>query len=159
MDLDKLESAERKAIKNKKVVIKDKNALMSWLFSGPSNEVSPVDIKEVKPKERKRYITSKEYMAIGNEKKCRCCFDVKNVSEYYLHDSNRDGYNGQCKKCVDEKRMANYHSKEEVYKFHVENNSSFKCKKCNKEKSYTEFDKNFTFAEGFKNICRECERS
>jgi len=158
MNLDKLEAAERKALKTTKTVVKDKKALMDWLFSGPSTQASPVEKKEVKVKERKNYINSEEYSLTGNEKKCRCCFEVKDISEYRLHPSTIDGYNGQCKKCIDTKRMELYHSKEELYTFHVENNSKFTCNKCNIEKVCTEFGRYLTFSEGFNKTCRECER-
>jgi len=44
-------------------------------------------------------------------KKCFKCSLIKELSEFYRHDSNRDGYLGKCKDCARLDVHKNYYDK------------------------------------------------
>lgn len=50
------------------------------------------------------------------EKACRCCGQIKPISEYYAHSKTADGYLGKCKECQKANTKAARERRPEYYR-------------------------------------------
>ena len=52
-------------------------------------------------------------------KKCPCCGEIKDISEFYENASRRDGFSCYCKTCIAEKSHESYQRNKEKYRVHL----------------------------------------
>jgi hypothetical protein len=95
-------------------------------------------------KERERYSRYKEnnqrdrLLNPITEKTCNICCETKNISEFSIHQTNKDGYNNKCKNCVNS-YSKNYRSKN-IEKELIRSKSYYENNK-DKKKKYVELNK------------------
>lgn len=81
-------------------------------------------------------------------KQCQWCGEIKPITEFYNHPTNKDGLFKMCKKCKKE------YQKELARKKQANKKVEYKiCGLCGKEKPVTEFLK---YQSHYRNYCKEC---
>jgi len=95
------------------------------------------------------------------EKRCCECKEVKDLSEFSKNknSTDKDKHNSMCKSCV-----SMYGKKRRINNIKLKNSKEYKpitektCIKCNKLKNVIEFYKDKGLKDGFKNVCKACEK-
>lgn len=113
-----LERAERRVVK-KNTVVKDKDALMKFLFGDKSISVEDcieTKVKVTKSKKESIKVANKaneEFLEVDGLKKCTCCGETKKIEEYYTHETTPDNYRHFCIPCYKEDVKDRYNKNKE----------------------------------------------
>jgi hypothetical protein len=92
-----------------------------------------------------------------SEKKCKKCCEVKNVKEFRIQITTKDGYSPLCRDCknLDSREFLQRRKREKLY---VPANEIKKCYVCKEKKSISEFYSSITTRDGVRRNCIECEK-
>lgn len=88
------------------------------------------------------------------KKICRKCHRELDLGFFVKNKNCKDGHEGTCKECKNESRQSKY-------KTLLKQDHSFStkiCKKCGIEFPYTEFAIDLKARDGYRNICKSCDR-
>lgn len=88
------------------------------------------------------------------EKKCSCCKEVKERSEFSKHSYSLDGLQTYCKVCRGELGKKRREKLKEQFLERVITEK--RCNNCRETKNVTEFTKSLSSKDGFSNTCRMC---
>ncbi|MEY9096888.1 hypothetical protein [Paenibacillus sp. RC84] len=88
------------------------------------------------------------------EKKCSCCKELKQRSEFSKHSYSLDGLQTYCKLCRQElgKKRREKIKEQVLERVIIEK----RCKKCREIKKANEFTKSLSSKDGFSNTCKMC---
>jgi len=89
------------------------------------------------------------------KKRCSCCKEVKDVSNFCRSKSRKDGYNVYCKECACIKSKIASEKTKRKEKIYNESDTK-KCSKCGEIKSVKDFFKQKDKASGYMSQCKAC---
>lgn len=88
-----------------------------------------------------------------NGKVCFKCGEYKNIGDFHVNRSKKDGRNITCKNCTKAYRMKKGYINP---KKDTHDKNGKVCSKCGEYKIYSEFYKNHTHKDGFTGQCKKC---
>ena len=104
--------------------------------------------------EQNKIRNSGQSIPVGS-KICYRCKQSKLYSEFYVSLGTFDGYDGKCKKCAEAYQKEN-EIKNKNQPIRIGNKT---CCKCKISKLYVDFCKHSRTPDGYRYMCRECERN
>ena len=91
-------------------------------------------------------------------KVCSICSTIKYITEFNKRKTSRDGYQNQCKNCIDNRRKEHFELiTDEINQHDINNNKT--CNKCNQIKNITEYYKQNGNHDGYYNLCKNCHNN
>ena len=95
---------------------------------------------------------------------CRKCKKEKPLSEFYKHETSKDGYRGYCRECHYKKMKEYVYKNKKINKYRDYENELLSgktkiCSRCKKEKLLVKFYKDKSKKDGYRSYCKECHNN